>query len=80
MTAKEILPMLKGAAAEWADDNATRLAAALAYYTMLSIAPLLVIFVKVVGVWYRNSEQAQTHVTAYLQNFMGTQARRRCIR
>lgn len=36
--------------AEWNADNATRLAAALAYYTIFSLAPLLVIAVGVAGV------------------------------
>jgi membrane protein len=74
MTKKDILPLLKESASQWSDDHCTRLAAALAYYTMLSIAPLLVIFVKIVGVWYSNSQEAQTNVTNYLQNFVGSQS------
>jgi len=74
MTKKDIFPVIKESGSQWVDDHATRLAAALAYYTMLSIAPLLVIFVKVVGVWYRNSQSAQHQVTDYLTNFLGSQS------
>lgn len=41
--------VLKEAGQGWLDDNATRLAAALAFYTILSIAPLLVIATAVTG-------------------------------
>src|SRR5438132_12409528 len=74
MSKGKIIPLFKQAAADWSEDHATRLSAALAYYTMLSIAPLLVILVKFVGVWYRNSEVARKHVTDYLQNFIGPQS------
>lgn len=47
MTAKTLFAMLKEAAAEFSNDNAMRLAAALAYYTIFSIAPLLVIAIAI---------------------------------
>ena len=36
---------------EWTEDKVPRLSAALAFYTMLSIAPLLIITTKVVGMF-----------------------------
>src|SRR3954468_6011552 len=74
MTKKDVLPLLKQAASGWSEDHATRLSAALAYYTMLSIAPLLIFTIKFIGVWYRNSGDARTKVTDYLQQFMGSEA------
>src|SRR5438045_74274 len=74
MTRKQVLPLLKQAASGWSEDHATRLSAALAYYTMLSIAPLLVFAIKLIGVWYHNSAQAREKVTGYLQQFMGSQS------
>src|SRR4051794_23675606 len=74
MTKKDVLPLLKQAGSGWSEDHATRLSAALAYYTMLSIAPLLIFTIKFIGVWYRNSDEARTKVTGYLQQFMGPQA------
>ena len=41
--------LVKETASDWKDDKASRLAAALAYYTALSIAPLLVISIAVAG-------------------------------
>jgi membrane protein len=41
--------LLKAAGTDWDEDNASRLAASLACYTLLSIAPLLVVSVAVAG-------------------------------
>lgn len=49
MRIKEIFQLLKDSFAAWKDDNASRLAAALSYYTVFSIAPLLVIVISVAG-------------------------------
>jgi membrane protein len=39
----KLFGMLKETASEWMEDNALRLSAALAYYSVFSIAPLIVI-------------------------------------
>ena len=44
--------MAKTAASEWSEHKATKLAAALAFYTMLSSAPLLIISIKIVGKFF----------------------------
>jgi membrane protein len=49
MSIKDIFQLLKDSFAAWKDDNASRLAAALSYYTVFSIAPLLVIVIAVAG-------------------------------
>ena len=49
MQAKAIWPLIKQSYNEWSEDKASRLAAALAYYTAISIAPLLVLAVTVLG-------------------------------
>jgi membrane protein len=44
---------------DWKDDRASRLAAALAYYTIFSLAPMLVIVIAVAGlIWQRDAVQA----------------------
>lgn len=43
---------VKETASDWSDDNASRLAAALAYYSLLSLAPLLVIVIAIAGFFY----------------------------
>jgi membrane protein len=41
--------LLKDTYAEWSKDNASQLGAALAFYTIFSLAPILIIIVVVVG-------------------------------
>jgi len=49
MKFQEAWATVKETAKDWSDDNASRLAASLAYYTLLSLAPLLVITIAVLG-------------------------------
>jgi membrane protein len=44
--------LLKKALVGWTDDHVSRLAAALAFYTVLSLAPLLVVAVAVAGFFF----------------------------
>ena len=55
------MPLLKATSAGWMRDNAMRLSAALALYTILSLAPLLVITAKVVGALTRDAGYARDH-------------------
>jgi membrane protein len=47
MTTRQLTDLLKEAFQKWNDDNATRISAALAFYTMLSLAPVLVLAVAI---------------------------------
>ena len=49
MQAKAVWPLIKQSYNEWSEDKASRLAAALAYYTAISLAPLLVLAVTILG-------------------------------
>ncbi|MCJ7755850.1 MAG: hypothetical protein MUP13_14915, partial [Thermoanaerobaculales bacterium] len=40
---KRFVTTLKRAVRKWSDDKASRLGAALAYYTLFSVAPLLIV-------------------------------------
>ncbi len=60
---------------DWSEDNATRLSAALAYYTVLSIAPLLVLAVAVAGLVFGESA-ARGQIASELASIVGTQAGR----
>jgi membrane protein len=73
MSAKQLWVMTKQAASDWSEDNATRLAAALAFYTMLSIAPLLIICIKISGKVF-GPEAATGQVKGYLTNVAGDKA------
>lgn len=46
--------LLRLTAVKWLNDNAPRLGAALAYYTVFSIAPLVLILLAIIGVVFRN--------------------------
>ncbi len=65
--------MVSEAAKNWFDDNVSRLAAALAYYTLLSVAPLLVIAVSIAGVVF-GPEAARGRISDELLNLVGPQA------
>jgi membrane protein len=41
--------LIKQAALKWWNDNALRLSAALSYYTLFSLAPLLIVIIAVAG-------------------------------
>lgn len=49
MKLKDVWDLIKETFKEWGEDKAARLAAALAYYTIFSIAPLLVIVIAIAG-------------------------------
>jgi len=46
---RSALTIIKAAFSEWKEDNASRLAASLAYYTTFSMAPLLVLIIAIAG-------------------------------
>lgn len=56
----------------WRDDDATVLAAALAYFASISVAPLLVLIVSLVGLFV-GREAAQDQVLAQLRTVVGAQ-------
>ena len=65
--AKDIL--LKGWK-EFNDDQAPRLGAALAYYTVLSLAPLLILLIAIGGLVF-GKEAAQGQLFSELNNMVG---------
>jgi membrane protein len=62
---KRVFQLLKEAFTEFQQDKALRLGAALAYYTIFSIAPLLLIAIAIVGLTFgRSQAQAQSRRAA----------------
>ena len=59
---------------DWWQDNCLRLAASLAYYTALSLAPLVLLLVGVVGLVLDRQQVAQ-QLTAQLEGLMGPAGR-----
>jgi membrane protein len=72
MTAKAIVTLLKETYTEWSNDKALRLGAALAYYTIFSIAPLLIIFIAIAGLAF-GREAAQGRIVAQIQGLIGAE-------
>lgn len=62
--------VLKKAGAAWVDDKAQSMGAALAYYTVFSIAPLLLIAISVAGLAF-GQDAARDAIVEQLQALMG---------
>jgi membrane protein len=56
----------------WKEDKASRLAAALAYYTIFSLGPLLIIVIAVTGFFWQK-EAVQSAVMSQVQGLVGAQ-------
>ncbi len=69
---KPVGVFFKASITEWLDDRALRHAAALAYYSIFSLAPLLVIAIAVAGFFF--GEQAvEGEIVTQLQGFIGAE-------
>lgn len=62
--------LLKETFDEWNEDKASRLAAALAYYTVFSIAPLLIIVIAIAGAVF-GEEAARGEIVRQIQGLVG---------
>lgn len=70
MKPRELWSIAQETASDWSDDDAITLAAALAYYALLSLAPLLLISIGVAG-WFLGPEAARGRVAGELGNIVG---------
>lgn len=72
MTAKlkRVWILLRQTISSWSEDRASRLAAALAYYTVFSIAPLLVIVIAIAGLVF-GREAATGQIQMQIQSLVG---------
>jgi membrane protein len=62
-----ILELLKSATKEWNEDKCPQLGAALAYYAVFSLAPLMLVLLGVFGSIYGGSEQAREKILEQLR-------------
>jgi membrane protein len=74
MRIKSLWSVTIRAALDWWGDNCLRLAASLAYYTALSLAPLLLLIVGLTGM-VLGREQVATQLAAQLEGLMGPAGR-----
>ncbi|GIK65160.1 MAG: hypothetical protein BroJett018_29540 [Chloroflexota bacterium] len=72
-TFKTFLKLVEQTYNEWKEDKASRIAAALAYYTAFSLAPLLVVIVAVVG-FIVNEETVRSRILTEVRLAIGSDA------
>lgn len=70
MRFKDGVRLIKGTFAEWKEDNVPVLAAALAYYTVFSLAPLLLIAIAIAGAVF-GEEAARGELVRQIQGLVG---------
>src|SRR6478672_6124591 len=67
--------LLKQTGTEWMDDKAPQLGAALAYYTVFSLAPLVLVLLAIIGVLFREDPAgAWSRVTEQMGYFLDKSA------
>ncbi len=70
VTGARLWVMLKQAGMAWIDDYAPSMGAALAYYTMFSLAPLLLLVIAVAGLVF-GADAARGHIVSQLSGLVG---------
>lgn len=65
--------LIKQTFSEWSNDKAPRLGAALSYYTIFSLAPLLILIISVAGL-FLGKEAAEGRIVGELSGLIGTES------
>ena len=65
-----IWPMIKMSVVSWRQDHASSMGGALAYYTLFSIAPVLIIVIAVAGFFF-GPEAARGEIVTQLRGLLG---------
>lgn len=73
MRLRDIGSLLKATVVEWNDDNAARVAASLSFYTLLSIAPLMILSIGIAGIAL-GEDSARTQIVHQVSSLIGPQA------
>ena len=75
MNLKGLWMLVKDTFVQWSDDNPFQSAAALAYYTLFSMAPLLLIAIAVAGLVF-GREASQNQIIGVIEDLVGVQSAR----
>jgi membrane protein len=75
MRLRDIPSVTKETFRAWRDDKASRMGAALSYYTVFSLAPLLVLVIAVAGMFF-GEDAARGRIVAELSGLLGPEAAR----
>jgi membrane protein len=70
MGASDIWGLLKETYTQWSEDKVPKLGASLAYYTVFSLAPLLIIAIAIVGFFYGEGE-ARNQIVGQIGTLVG---------
>src|SRR5687767_11366945 len=73
MRPRDVIPLAKEAVSSWSSDRAPSMGAAISYYSVFSLAPLLVIVIAVAGFFF-GADQVQGAIFAQLADLMGESA------
>ncbi|GFE70349.1 YihY/virulence factor BrkB family protein [Chroococcus sp. FPU101] len=72
MSFKTLFSLLKETFQEWQEDNASLLASSLAYYTIFSLAPLLILVIAIVGAIF-GEEAARGEIVSQIRGLVGVE-------
>lgn len=72
MSFKTLFSLLKETFQEWQEDNASLLASSLAYYTIFSLAPLLILIIAIVGAIF-GEEAARGEIVSQIRGLVGVE-------
>jgi membrane protein len=75
MNLKGLWMLFKDTFVQWSDDNPFQLAAALAFYTLFSMAPLLLVAIAVAGLVF-GREASQNQIIGVIEELVGVQSAR----
>src|SRR3954468_19783883 len=75
MTPRQFFDLMKKAVAAWSDDYAPSMGAALSYYTLFSITPLLVIVIALAGFFFGDAA-VRGEIFAQLNGLIGADGAR----
>lgn len=70
---RAVWDLLKKTSSKWSEDKVPRLGAALAYYTVFSLAPLLIIVIAIAGLVF-GQEAAQGQIVEQIKGLVGEQS------
>jgi membrane protein len=73
MKLKDLWGLIKDTIKDWSEDKAPRLAASLAYYTVFSLAPLLVLVISITGFVVGNNDTIRSQILSQVQGLVGPQ-------
>jgi membrane protein len=72
MNPADLWTVLKGALAGWWSDNVPRMGAALAYYTLFSLAPILVVAIAIAGLAF-GAEAVRGEIVGQIKGLVGVE-------